>query len=121
MGKLVLTKSSLLVCSHPTPGVGIANNGLASSLIVGGSPALLVGDLVGASVAGCTQATSNTTKPCTIVVTVAAGSAATKLTVGGLAVLFDSAAGITDGLPVVVPPATNFSVSDAKQSKLRTV
>jgi hypothetical protein len=110
MGK-VLTSSATITCSHggtvkPVPS--------QQKLTVDGTPVLVDGDLVGATVSGCTNVPPPQGRvPCSATTSMSAG-AATKLTVGGKGVLLDSASGQTNSTPA---PGT-FSVSDAGQTKL---
>ncbi len=108
----VLNKGSAITCLHQ----GTVQLTAGQTLLkVDGQAVLLQGDLEGATISGCTTPASPASKPCTTVVSMSVG-AATKLKVGGKAVLLDTAAGTTDG---VTPVPTNFwIVQSAKQTKL---
>lgn len=124
MGALVITKDSWLGCSHQVaPGAGLANNGLASKLVVSGVEVMLAGDLDSVSIGATacpvvTDESKGTTKCSTT--TVRTSGDATKLRVGGEAVLTEDAGGHTDGKPPP-PPGPTYSVIDPRQTKLRTV
>jgi hypothetical protein len=105
----VLTKGSSLTCAHQGT---IKLTPSQTKLKVDGQAVLVDGDLVGATVSGCTTPTSQTSKPCSSVVSMMAG-AALHLKVGGKGVLLDTAAGLTDGLPT-----NSWSVQSAGQTKL---
>jgi hypothetical protein len=105
----VLTAKAEVVCSHQGT-VKVAAS--QQRLKVGGSPALVMGDLEGKPIAGCTLSPSASTTPCTAVVSTAAG-AATKLRAGNKPVLLDTATGITNS----VPPGT-WTVRSAGQATL---
>jgi hypothetical protein len=108
----VLTTAATVMCSH---GGTVQLSASQHKLTVAGQPVLVDGDLVGATVSGCGQPSSQSTSPCMTTTSMIAG-AALKLTAGGNGVLLKSANGITDSLP----PGT-WSVSDAGQSKLTAV
>ena len=109
-----LTESSKLACGH-TGTVQLRAG--QSKLTVNGNKVLVMGDLTGADVSGCTVVTNPQagTKQC-LKVSSAAGGVATKLKVGGKGVLLETIAGTTDGTPV---PA--WTVQSAGQSKLKAV
>ncbi len=112
----VLTESSTLKCTSQ----GTVNlTAGQSKLKVDGSKVLVQGDLVGASISGCTIVTDPNTgkKQCMTVVTVLSGTA-TRLKVDGKPVLLETAAGPTDGL---APAPETFSVQSAGQQKLQAV
>lgn len=106
---LVLTADALIVCSHLgtiQPGAG------QQALTADGAQVLVAADLAGVPVSGCQQPVSSTTKPCTTVISVLAGPAAT-LRAGGQPALLATASGATDS----VPPGT-WSVQSAGQTTL---
>jgi hypothetical protein len=109
----VLTTAATIKCSHQ--GTVQASSAGQSVLEIEGSPALVLGDLVGKPISSCTLSPSTTTKPCTSTTSMIAG-AATAMTAGGTAVLLDSAQGLTDS----TPPGT-FSVQAAGQSSVEAV
>jgi hypothetical protein len=102
----VLTEASEVTCQHK----GVVTASGTSLLTVEGNTVLLTDGVSTWSIAGCTQ-TSTSQTPCTKMDS-AVGGDATKLTVGGVAVLLDTISGKTIGLP-------QFGVSaKAKQTKL---
>jgi hypothetical protein len=103
----LITTSAVIQCSHlgtvtilPRPGRLVADFGTV----------LCEGDLVGATVVGCKTPISQSTKPCTAVISTAPGSTTPKMLVGvGLRPAYTSALqGVTDGVPpgqlVVISP-----------------
>lgn len=112
----VLTVASTLTCAHQGK---IALKASQQTLKIDGKAVLVLGDLNGATIAGCLTPLSTppapTTKPCQTVVSMASG-ASTNLKVGGKAVLLDTASGMTDG--VTTPPSNTWSVQAAGQTKL---
>jgi hypothetical protein len=106
----VLTADAQVVCSHPGGTVKVAAS--QQSLLAGGSPVLVMGDMEGKPVSGCTNPASTSTAPCTAVVSTLAG-AATKLTAGSKPVLLDTATGVTNS----IPPGT-WRVQSPGQTKL---
>lgn len=109
-----LTESSTLACGDQGT---LQLRAGQSKLTVNGSKVLVMGDLNGADVSGCTTVTNTNTgtKQCLKVLT-ALGGVATKLTVGGQGVLLETITGTTDGLPV---PA--WTVQSAGQTKLQAM
>jgi hypothetical protein len=107
MGK-VLTTASTIKCSHQGT-VSVSSAG-QSDLQIDGNSALVVGDLVGVSISGCTNPSSSSSKQCATTTSMIVGDAST-LEAGGKPVLLDTATGLTDS----IPPGT-WSVSDAGQS-----
>ena len=105
-----LTTAATIKCSHQ--GTVTVPSAGQSVLEIEGSPALVVGDLVGKSIAGCTLTPSTSTKPCTTTTSMIVGAAMT-LEAGGQAVLLDTAQGVTDSNP----PGT-WSVQAAGQSSV---
>lgn len=108
---LVLNASAVIRCVH---GTGVVRPVPSQQrLKVDGQPVLLLTDLIGAPIAGCTNNDPpRGILPCLTVVSVTAGQAR-KLTVGGVPVLLDSASGVTSSTPPGI-----FSVSSAGQSKV---
>ena len=112
----VLTQGSTLKCLHQ--GTVVLKAG-QTKLTVDGQAVLVEGDLDGAMISGCltpnAPAATPPTKPCMTVVSVTT-PAATKLKIGGKAVLLETAAGMTDG---ILPAPTNlWKVETAGQTKL---
>lgn len=110
----VLTTSSRIVCGSQ----GAVSTSGQAKLTVGGVPVLVKAGVAGKSLSGCTVVTnaSSGTKQCSTVASVSAGEA-TKLTVGGAAVMLDTLAGTADGLPT---PGAMLTAT-ANQSKLKAV
>jgi hypothetical protein len=108
----VLTVASTLVCAHQ----GTISLSQSQTLLkVAGKSVLVQGDVDGKSISGCSTPTTSSSKPCMTAVSMTLG-AATKLKVGGKAVLLETAMGITDG----VPPGL-WSVQTAGQTKLDAI
>lgn len=108
----VLTAGSTLSCAHQ----GIVQlTASQSSLLVEGQSVLVQADLEGSPISGCTTPTSQTSKPCTTLLSMSVG-AALHLKAGGMPVLLDTAAGNTDG--VTPAPSNLWSVRTAGHSKL---
>jgi hypothetical protein len=105
----VLFQGSRLTCAHQGT---IQLNPGQTKLKVEGQAVLVDGDLLGASISGCTTPSTSSSKPCTTVVSMLSG-AALKLKVDGKGVLLETAAGLTDGLPT-----NTWSVQSAVQTKL---
>src|SRR6266852_7198224 len=101
-----LTTGSQISCAHQ----GIASTTSSAKLTVGGNPVLLANGFSAWAIGGCTQVGTGLT-PCAKIAAISVGQA-TKLSVGGVAVLFDSLVGTTNGSPVNTLSAT------ANQSKL---
>jgi archaellum component FlaF (FlaF/FlaG flagellin family) len=106
----VLTTAAQIKCSHQ--GTVTVSSAGQSVVEVDGSSVLVMGDLVGKSVSGCTLTPSQNSKPCTTTTSMIVG-AATRMEAGGNAVLLETATGLTDS----TPPGT-WSVQDAGQSSV---
>jgi hypothetical protein len=106
----VLTTAAQIKCSHQ--GTVTVSSAGQSVLEVDGNSVLVLGDLVGKSVSGCTLTPSQSTKPCTTTTSMIVGDAQT-MEAGGMAVLLETAQGLTDS----TPPGT-WSVQDAGQSSV---
>jgi hypothetical protein len=106
----VLTTAATVKCVHQGT-VTIPSAG-QSVLEIESNSALVVGDLVGKTISGCTLSPSTSTKPCTSTTSMIVGDAAT-MEAGGMAVLLDTATGLTDS----TPPGT-WSVQAAGQSSV---
>jgi len=110
----VITEASQVTCAHQ----GIVTLKASQSLLTIEAAAVLVdGDLIGATIAGCTTPlnAASGTKPCLTVVAMSAG-AATTLSVGGKPVLLATATGTTDGVTAV--PSNFWSVQSAGQTAI---
>jgi archaellum component FlaF (FlaF/FlaG flagellin family) len=106
----MLTTAAKVKCSHQGS-VTITSAG-QSVLEVDGNSVLVMGDLVGKTISGCTLTPSQSTKPCTSTTSMIVGDAQT-VEAGGKAVLLETATGLTDS----TPPGT-WSVEDAGQSSV---
>lgn len=106
----VLTTAATIKCSHQ--GTVTVPSAGQSVLEVEGSPVLVLGDLVGKSISGCTLTPSQSTKPCVSTTSMIVGDATT-VEAGGMAVLLETAQGLTDS----TPPGT-WSVQAAGQSSV---
>jgi hypothetical protein len=105
----VLTAMALVTCSHQgTVKVAASQRTLKAE----GSPVLVMGDMEGKPIVGCTLAPSPSTTPCSAVVSTVSG-VATKLSVGSKPVLLKGAIGFTNS----IPPGT-WQVRSAGQTKL---
>jgi hypothetical protein len=116
-GTAAVVKAGSLACSHQ----GTATvSSVSARLTVGAKGVLLKGSESGLNFTGCTNQTTSSppaSAPC--VSDAATAGAATKLTVGGIAVLL-AAAGPTH--PSVTPAAVGtWSVKEAGQSRLKAV
>lgn len=116
-GTAVVVKAGSLACSHQ----GSATvSSVSARLTVGGAGVLLSGNEAGLDFALCTNQTTTTTpSPAPCVSDIATAGVATKLTVGGTAVLLN-AGGPTH--PKAIPAAVGtWSVRSAGQTKLTAV
>ncbi|MDT5293175.1 MAG: hypothetical protein QOJ76_55 [Acidobacteriota bacterium] len=111
----VLTETSQIVCAHAGKVQATAGQ---SKLRIAGSRVLVLGDVVGAPVAGCvTPPDPNTaTTPCIAVASAGPQGVAAKLRVGGRGVLLDALRGQTSGTVSGMPQT--WSVVAANQTKL---
>ncbi|MFD7080687.1 hypothetical protein ACFYXV_20185 [Streptomyces sp. NPDC002181] len=110
----VLTTASVLTCAH---GAAVLTTASQSALTVDGAPALLVTDLLTATVPGCPNVdAAHGQAPCVRITAVSEG-ASRLLTVSGTPVALATAKGTTQATPVL-PVA--WQVTDAGQSLLRT-
>jgi hypothetical protein len=105
----VLTSAANIVCAHQGKVTVVPTQ---QAFLVDNKPVLVMGDLEGKPIAGCTTPATPSTVPCTATATMIIG-AATKLTAGGKPVLLDTAKGLTNG----VPPG-QWQVQSAGQTKL---
>ena len=111
----VLTTASTVQCGHGGT-VRIASD---AKLEVGGNPVLRQSSIEGKNITACVTPDSNTATKCRKVALIA-GGAASKLRVGGQAVVLESLTGSTDGLPAVPPgPGQPLGPVQAIQTKLR--
>jgi hypothetical protein len=117
-GTAAVVQGGALACAHQ----GSATvSSVSARLTVGGKGVLLSGAESGLDFAGCTnQTTTSPSSPAPCVSDSATAGAATKLTVGGTAVLLATAAGPTHPKATPAAPGT-WSVTGAGQSKLKAV
>lgn len=104
-----LTAGARVVCTHQGTVTLVAGQ---QTISVGRQPLLVLGDLDGKPIAGCTLAPSPSTAPCTATASMLIGAAAV-LKVDGAPVLLENATGLTNS----VPPGT-WSVQSAGQTIL---
>jgi hypothetical protein len=110
-----LTTASTVKCGHGGT-VGVASD---AKLKVAGNPLLRRSSIEGKDITACSTPDSNTATKCRKVALVTAGEAS-KLRVGGQAVVLESLTGSTDGLPPVPPgPGQPLGPVQALQTKLR--
>jgi hypothetical protein len=114
-GAAVVVRAGSLACSHQGSATVLS---VSSRLTVEGKGVLLKGQESNLDFAGCiNQTTSSPSSPAPCVSDAATAGVATKLTVGGTAVLLALASGTTH--PKVTPAAIGtWSVSGAGQNKL---
>lgn len=120
-GSHVLTADSIIHCPH-SPGK-LALTGITHKLTVQGKPVLVKADILATSVQGCPNPTSSPppSHTCTKINSVSSGEA-TKLKVGGVPVMLDTLAGLTDGFPPPPPPPPGGNITVAQvQNKLTAV
>jgi hypothetical protein len=91
----VLTSTAVVMCPH---GGKVQIMPSQTTAVSGGNPVLVVGDLDGKPIAGCTQPVSTSTAPCTQTLPMTVG-ASTKVTASGTPALLDTATGMTNGVP----------------------
>jgi len=116
----VLTAGSTVKCLHQGT---VSLSASQQKLKVGGNAVLVMGDLMGKSISGCSTPDHvppppPATKKCMTTASMIAG-AAVKLKVDGRPVLLDLANGLTDGMAPAPVPGT-WSVQSAGQTKLST-
>jgi hypothetical protein len=106
----VVTANAVITCPHQGQVELIPGQ---ENVVIEGGPILCAPDLVGATIIGCTQPASMSSKPCLHVVSIVPGPGSTskKVTVGGRPVYLSTLSGMTDG----VPPGV-VSVTDAGQT-----
>jgi hypothetical protein len=113
-----LTTGSTIACPHG----GTVSPSSSAKLSVSGQPVLLVNQVTSWSISPSCSVLTNPqagTKQCQNAVSESGGDA-TKLTVGGTAVLLDAAQVQTDGMPPA-PPAGPIMILTAGQAKLQAV
>ncbi|MFS8197504.1 hypothetical protein ACLVWQ_02335 [Streptomyces sp. CWNU-52B] len=110
----VLTTAAVLKCAHGGTVAAVASQ---SVLTVGGAPALLVTDLLTATVPDCPNVDATKGQaPCVRITALSAGTSRL-LTVGGTPVALATAKGTTQAVPVL-PVA--WQVTDPGQTLLNT-
>jgi hypothetical protein len=108
----VLTTGSTLQCAH---GGTVTVTASQQLLTVGGNPVLVEADVNTATVSGCTNTVASAgQKPCLLLTSLIVG-ASTTLSVGGQAVLLETALGLTDAVP---PLPVLWQVVSAGQTQL---
>jgi hypothetical protein len=112
---LVLTISSQIACAHQAP-VSLSSD---AKLLVMGARVLVLPEVVGAQIVGCTNPDSSSSKKCLTVAT--ASGTATKLTVAGQLVVNDTFAGTSDGTTSGAPVPLPLTLVNAGQTKLSAV
>jgi hypothetical protein len=103
-----ITDTARIVCSHQTGSVALAAS--QHWVQAEGGHVLVLGDLEGCAIAGCSNYGVNV-KPCTSTLVTSAGISAF-ITIDGVPVLRDDATGYTDG---TAPSAVTYLVNDAGQ------
>jgi hypothetical protein len=107
MAQLV-TRNAVITCPHQ--GQVELTSGQAKVVAEGGE-VLCEPDLIGASILGCTQPATPSSKPCMHVVSVTPESVSRTVSVAGKGVYLSTLTGMTDG----VPPAM-ITVGDPGQA-----
>jgi hypothetical protein len=113
----VLTEGSTVKCSHSG---SVQLKAGQSHLKVGGKAVLIKGDLASSPISSCSTTLVTATPPSSpcLLTTSANGGEATKLKVGGVAVLLESVNGETSGIVAGTAQQT-WSVTDVGQTKLK--
>jgi hypothetical protein len=105
MAGYVLTSNAVIQCIH---GGTVTITPRTGRMTIDGGAVLCDGDLVGATIVGCTLAPTTNTKPCTSIVATMPGSSTPKLVVSTRpAYIASMLQGVTDS----VPPGTLSVVS----------
>ncbi len=107
MSEFVATLAATIECNHS----GVATLVTAGQTKAKSDSQLILTDVDGAVISGCTQTGGGQT-PCTVIVSLVGSS--TKATAGGTAVILEGDIGTTNGVPVNV-----LTVSDAGQTKAK--
>lgn len=92
----IVTSSAMIKCVH---GGQVTLMPRQTSATIDGAPILCEPDLMGATIAGCMQPTTSTTKQCTTVVSTTPGSTSLKVTVCGKPAYIATLSGVTDSIP----------------------
>jgi hypothetical protein len=95
----IINTAATIMCAH---GGQVTLIPKQTTVLVGGMPALCVGDLVGAPIVGCAQPPTPTTAPCLTVVSeipIPNVGMSPKVLVGGKPVLLAGINGVTSGVP----------------------
>ena len=92
----LVTTSATIICSH---GGQVTLLPKQTTVQIKGGMVMCEPDLVGSPIAGCAQAPSPSTKPCTMVVSTLPGSTSLKVMVGGRPAYLATLTGLTDGVP----------------------
>jgi hypothetical protein len=92
----IVTAAATITCVH---GGQVTLIPKQTQVLIGGSPVLCEGDLMGSPIVGCAQPPSPATKPCTTVVSTLPGGSSLKVMVGGKPAHIATLSGMTDGVP----------------------
>jgi hypothetical protein len=95
----ILTSAAKIMCAH---GGQVTLIPKQVKVLVGGQPAMCVGDIVGSPIAGCGQPTTAVTVQCLVVaseIPIPMVGMSPKVLVGGKPVLLAGINGITSGVP----------------------
>jgi hypothetical protein len=95
----IINTAAKIMCAH---GGQVTLIPKQMKVLVGGQPALCVGDLVGAPIVGCAQPPTPTTAPCLTVVSeipIPNVGMSPKVLAGGKPVLLAGINGVTSGVP----------------------
>src|ERR1700761_3837106 len=107
----VVTSNATIVCAHGGQVVLIPRQ---TTVTIDGGAVLCEGDLIGAPIAGCLQAPSPGSAPCTSVLSTLPGSTSLEVLGGGRPAHVATLTGMTDG----VPPAA-IEVGSAGQASVQ--
>jgi hypothetical protein len=104
----ILNASARLACCHQAGTVTLIPS--QSTVLVGGAPAMVAGDIAGSPVVACPVVPSPASKPCTTatVPPIPGATVSMKVMIGGRPVVLGNPAltGITDAAPVPCPVLT---------------
>jgi hypothetical protein len=95
----IINTNAKIMCAH---GGQVTLIPKQVKVIVGGAPAMCVGDLVGSPIVGCALVPSPTTAPCLVVaseIPIPMVGMSPKVLVGGKPVLLAGINGVTTGIP----------------------
>jgi uncharacterized Zn-binding protein involved in type VI secretion len=95
----ILTTAAKIMCAHGGQVMLIPKQ---MKVLVGGQPAMCVGDLVGSPIVGCAQPPTPATAPCLVVaseIPIPMVGMSPRVLIGGKPVLLAGINGITSGVP----------------------